>query len=106
MHARATLGVITMLISVWAMAAPPPAKQIAAPPDDIRQGHLRSPDPAAAMVKSRSVMLPIRLTAGKPGNAVWEQQVPVESAARCPPVTRVSAGSAPLVPAAAPADPT
>lgn len=78
MSVRVCLAVIVMLISLGAAAAPSP-KHIAAPPDDIRQGHLRLPDPAAAALRSRSAMLPVRLTAGAPGGAAWETQVPVES---------------------------
>lgn len=67
-------GILLVLSNITAVQADG-LKQVAAPPEEVQQGHLRLPDPAAAALHSRSLMLPVVLSAQ---GASWQQDVPVD----------------------------
>lgn len=62
-----TLIALMSLVVGSAVAAAPPAKSVAAPPEEIALGHLRLPDPVQAAVHSQAALIPIHLSQRQPG---------------------------------------
>ncbi len=60
-----------LVASANAAGGPAAIKQVAAPPDDIVSGVVTLPDPATLGVRSRTALLPVRLTPSDEGGWAW-----------------------------------
>jgi hypothetical protein len=75
-HAAISLTLL-MLTALPAHAGSLVAKQLAGPPSDFEA--MRSVDPAAAAIYSKSALVPVSLKANTAGKLSWQGDVPVEN---------------------------